>query len=102
MQLVLHCYTAVLYEPISKLYKYTKIYLSDAWITLFFFCFFLCFFFRFFFFFFFFFFFGFFFFVYFFFFVFLFLQDTGIEKPDYKVNTTVPYCFRMFLSELIL
>ena len=41
MQLVSHCYTAVLYEPISrlKIYKNSAVYLSDVRITLlFFFC----------------------------------------------------------------
>ena len=57
MQLVSHCYTAVLFEPISKLfiYKNSIIYLSDCRVT--------------------------FFFVFFFFF---FLHDTKIEKPDYS------------------
>ena len=37
MQLVSHCYTAVLYEPISKLYIYknSAVYLSDARVTVF-------------------------------------------------------------------
>ena len=41
MQLVSHCYTAVLYELISrlKIYKNSAVYLSDVRITLFF-CFF--------------------------------------------------------------
>ena len=47
MQLVSHCYTAVLYEPISNLYIYknSAVRLSDARITfflVFFFCFFFC------------------------------------------------------------
>ena len=59
MQLVLHCYTAVLYEPISKLYisNNSAVYLSDAKVTFFFF--FFCFF-----------------------FVFVFvLQGTGLRNP---------------------
>ena len=40
MQLVSHCYTAVLFEPISKLYIYKNpaLYLFDAMVTLFFVC----------------------------------------------------------------
>ena len=46
LQLVSHCYTAVLYEPISKLYIYknSAAYLSDARVTFVFFFFFCCFF----------------------------------------------------------
>ena len=61
MQLVLNCHTAVLYEPISKLYIYTKtqpyiIPIVGLGFSPFFF--------------------------------FFFLQDAEIEKPDYTVNET--------------
>ena len=62
MQIVSHCYTSVLYEPISKLYifKNLVVYLSDARVTLnLFYLFYL--------------------------FIYLFiLQGTGTEKPDFS------------------
>ena len=46
MQLVSHCYTAVLYEPLCKLYIYktSSVYLCDDSVTFGFFCFFCLFF----------------------------------------------------------
>ena len=76
MQLVSHRYTAVLYEPISKLYIYktSAVYLSDARVTFFFF----------------------------FFFFFFLLQDTEIEKSVVYLFFSASTLFRAQLFKASL